>query len=183
MSKNKIITSKKHQEVDLGKEVMSKVTSGQITMKPKWYFVLGSVLSITGLASLSVVSVFLVNIILFLVRKHGPMGQWRLEAMIDGFPWWIPASAILGIAVGIWLLKKYDFSYKKNFVVIIVGFILSMIVAAILIDQLGLNDIWARRGMMRKFYQGIESQENITPNNQDKGNLQNGQGYRYFRNK
>ena len=93
MSKNKIITSKKHQEVDLGKEVMSKVTSGQITMKPKWYFVLGSVLSITGLAFLSVASVFLVNIILFLLRKHGPMAQWRLQTLIDGFPWWIPASA------------------------------------------------------------------------------------------
>jgi hypothetical protein len=91
--------------------------------------------------------------------------------------------AILGVVVGIWFLKKYDFSYKKNFVVIIVGFILSMIVAGFLIDQLGLNDIWARRGMMRKFYQRIESQENITPNNQDKGNIQNGQGNRYFKNK
>ncbi|OGZ27299.1 MAG: hypothetical protein A2427_03135 [Candidatus Nealsonbacteria bacterium RIFOXYC1_FULL_40_7] len=179
MSKNKIITSKKHQEVDLGKEVMSKVTSGQITMKPKWYFVLGSVLSITGLASLSVVSVFLVNIILFLVRKHGPMGQWRLEAMIDGFPWWIPASAILGIAVGIWLLKKYDFSYKKNFPVIVIGFVISIIIAGFLIDRLGLNNIWSRQGMMRGFYQRIEKKENFFPSGPGKRNMQNGRGNGY----
>ena len=180
---NKKITSKEHRKVDLEKEVMSKVTSGQIAMKPKWYFILGSVFSVFGIAALSVVSVFLINIMMFLLRKHGPMGQWRIETMLESFPLWIPLLAILGVIIGIWFLKKYDFSYKKNFVVIIVGFILSMIVAAFLIDQLGLNDIWARRGVMRKFYQRIESQENITPNNQDKGNLQNGQGYRYFRNK
>ena len=180
---NKKITSKEHRKVDLEKEVMSKVTSGQIAMKPKWYFILGSVFSIFGIAALSVVSVFLINIMMFLLRRHGPMGQWRIETMLESFPLWIPALAILGVVIGIWFLKKYDFSYKKNFVVIIVGFILSMIVAAILIDRLGLNDIWARRGMMRKFYQRIESQENVIPNNQDKGNLQNGQGNRYIKNR
>ena len=160
--------------VDFEKEVMSKVTSGQITMKPKWYFVLGSVFSIGGLAALSVASVFLVNIIMFSLRKHGPMGQWRLEAMLESFPLWIPILAILGISLGVWLLKKYDFSYKKNFLVITAGFIASIIIAGFVIDQLGLNDVWSRRGMMRKFYQGIENQGNDIPNGPRKGNTPNG---------
>ncbi|OGM88286.1 hypothetical protein A2573_02625 [Candidatus Woesebacteria bacterium RIFOXYD1_FULL_43_18] len=179
MSKNKINTSKKQQEVDFGKEVMSKVTSGQITMKPKWYFVLGSVLSITGLAFLSVASVFLVNIILFLLRKHGPMAQWRLQTLIDGFPWWIPISAILGIVAGVWLLKKYDFSYKKNFPVIVIGFVISILLAGFLIDRLGLNNIWSRRGMMRGFYQRIEKKENLFPGGPGKRNMQSGYGNGY----
>ena len=158
---------------------MSKVTSGQITMKPKWYFVLGSVLSITGLAFLSVASVFLVNIILFLLRKHGPMAQWRLQTLIDGFPWWIPISAILGIVAGVWLLKKYDFSYKKNFPVIVIGFIISIILAGFLIDQLGLNNIWSRQGMMRGFYQRIEKKENLFPGGPGKRNMQSGYGNGY----
>ncbi|KKR51743.1 MAG: hypothetical protein UT89_C0009G0010 [Parcubacteria group bacterium GW2011_GWE1_40_20] len=178
MSKNKKVISIEQKMANFEKEVMSKVTSGQITMKPKWYFVLGSVFSIAGLAALSVASVFLVNVMMFSLRRHGPMGQWKLEAMLGSFPIWIPILAISGVTLGIWLLKKYDFSYKKNFLVITVGFIASIIVAGFIIDQLGLNDIWSKRGTMRKFYQGIENQGNIIPNGPGKGNVQNGRNKR-----
>ncbi len=183
MSKSKKIISKKEKKIDFEKEVMSKVSSGQINMKPKLYFILGSVFSIVGLISLSIVSVFFVNIIMFLLRKHGPMGQWRLEVMLENFPLWVPILAILGVVSGIWLLKKYDFSYKKNFIAIIISFIVSIIIAAFFIDQLGLNDIWSKRGVMRKFYQRIENQENFTPNNYGKGNMQNSRDSGYNKNK
>lgn len=179
---NKKIISKEQKIVNFEKEVMSKVISGQIAMKPKWYFVLGTVFSIAGLAALSVASSFLINIVLFLLRKHGPMGQWRLETMLESFPLWIPILAIIGIILGLWLLKKYDFSYKKNFAVIIIAFIVSIIIAGFLIDKLGLNDMWSRKGMMRKFYQNIENQENTTPYNWRKGNIQNGRGGGYNKN-
>ena len=178
MSKNKIIPVKE-KKINFEVEFMSKLNSGRIVMRPKWYFVIGSVLSIVGLVGLSVGSVFLINIILFLSRKHGPMGQWRIETMINIFPWWIPLLAIIGIAVGIWMLKKYDFSYKKNFLLIIIGFIFSIIIAGFVIDNLGLNEIWSRRGMMRRFYQQIETQKNISPNGSGKGNIQNGCGNGY----
>ena len=179
MSKNIKITSNKHQEVNFEKEIMSKVSSGRISMKPKWYFIFGSFFSIVGLVALSIMSVFLVNIILFLLHKHGPMGQWRIEIMLESFPLWIPILAVLSIFMGIWLLNKYDFSYKKNFLIIIVGFIASIIVAGFIIDQIGLNDIWSRKGMMRKFYQRIENKESIFPNSSGKGIMQNGRGNGY----
>jgi hypothetical protein len=174
MPKNKTVTSVKEKRIDLEKEIMSKVTSGQINMKPRWYFVFGSIFSIFGLATLSVALVFLANIVMFLFRKHGRMGQWRLEVMLNDFPMWIPILAIVGIAMGIWLLKKYDFSYKKNFTALIIGFIISIIVAGLIIDRLGLNDIWSRGGMMKKFYQRIEIMERVGPNGSDKGTMQNG---------
>lgn len=178
MSKNKIVPVKE-KNINFEMEFMSKINSGKITMKPKWYFIIGSVLSIAGFIGLSVGLIFLMNIILFLSRKHGPMGQWRLEIMINIFPWWMPLLAIIGIAVGIWMLKKYDFSYKKNFLLIIIGFIFSIIITGFVVDSLGLNEIWSRRGMMRKFYQQIETQKNIFPDGSGKGNMQNGRGNGY----
>jgi hypothetical protein len=183
MSKKIKLISNKEKEIALEKEVMSKVTSGQITMKPKWYFILGSVFSIAGLVSLSVASVFFINIAMFLLRKHGPMGQWRLEAMLNSFPIWIPILAVLGIVLGIWLLKKYDFSYKKNFLFIIFGFILSIFIAGLVIDRLGVNDVWSKRGVMKKFYQGIENQEILIQDNYGKGSMRNGRGNGYYWNK
>jgi hypothetical protein len=154
MSKYKNMKTNNKREIDLEKEIMSKVISGKISMKPRWYFVLGTTLSILGLALLSVVSIFLVNVMIFSLRTHGPMGEWRLQMMLDSFPFWMPIFAILGVVVGVFILKKYDFSYKKNFFAIIIGFIFSIIIAGFLIDLLGLNDIWARRGgVMRQLYQ------------------------------
>lgn len=181
MSRNRAIIPVKENKIDLEKEVMSKVTSGKIAMKPRWYFIFGSVFSIFGLATLSVALVYLANIMMFLFRKHGSMGQWRLETMLNSFSLWIPILAVIGIAIGVRLLKKYDFSYKRNFFVLIVGFIISIIIAGFIIDRMGLNDIWSRRGMMKKFYQKIENREGIVPTRPGKGIMQNGYDNKYNR--
>lgn len=154
---------------------MAKVKSNEISMKPRWYFVVGSLLTIAGLVGFSVGAVFLTNLTLFLLRRHGPMGQWRLQQLLTSFPLWIPVFAVIGIVLGIWMLRKYDFSYKKNFWLIILGFILSVILAAFVINQLGLNDVWSRQGPMRRFYQQVEGQKPIFQRESEQGRSQ-GQG-------
>ena len=159
-------------KIDIEKEVMSRVTSGEIAMKPRWYFVAGSVFMLLGTIAAAVAVAFLINLIIFLIKKQGP-GYGRLAIMFESFPFWIPILAILGIGIGILLLRKYDFSYKKNFLLMIIGFIATVAIAGFVIDGLGLNDIWSRGGLMKGFYQRIE--------NQGKGGLQNGKGNGYNR--
>jgi len=159
-------------KIDIEKEVMSRVTSGEIAMKPRWYFVAGSVFMLLGTIAAAVAVAFLINLTIFLIKKQGP-GYGRLAIMFESFPFWIPILAILGIGVGILLLRKYDFSYKKNFLLMIIGFIATVAIAGFVIDGLGLNDIWSRGGLMKGFYQRIE--------NQGKGGLQNGKGNGYNR--
>jgi len=167
-SKHKNIQSKvSRQKFNLEEEVMKKITSGQVKMKPKWYFAVGSLLMIVGLVSLTLTAIFLVNLTVFLVRKQGP-GYGRLEIMLNTFPWWIPILAVLGMVMGILLLKKYDFSYKKNFFLVVMFFLSSIIIAALAIDCLGLNDIWSKRGPVRKFYQHFENQEYNYSKGQDR---------------
>ena len=159
-------------KIDIEKEVMSRVTSGEIAMKPRWYFVAGSVFVLLGTIAAAVAVAFLINLTIFLIKKQGP-GYGRLAIMFESFPFWIPILAILGIGIGILLLRKYDFSYKKNFLLMIIGFIATVAIAGFVIDGLGLNDIWSRGGLMKGFYQRIE--------NQGKGGLQNGKGNGYNR--
>jgi uncharacterized membrane protein len=142
-------------KINIEKEVMSRVSSGKIAMKPKWYFVAGSVFMLFGITSAAVAAVFLINLTIFLLRKQGP-GYGKLAMMFGSFPFWIPILAIVGIGAGILLLRKYDFSYKKNFLLIIIGFIATVAIAGFVIDGLGLNDIWSRHSPMRGFYQQIE---------------------------
>jgi len=147
---------KKKNKSKLEEKVMSQVKTGKISMKPKWYFAAGSLLLFSGVVSLSIGAIFLINLTIFTLRKRGPITCWRLQTMIENFPWWAPALAVIGIILGIWLLKKYDFSYKKNFALVVVSFILAVFFAGFLIDGLGLNDYWARRGSMKGFYQRLE---------------------------
>jgi hypothetical protein len=156
-------------QTDFERTIMAKVKSNEISMRPRWFFVLGSLLMMVGLVGLSIGAIFLTNITLFLLRQHGPMGQWRLQVMLDNFPLWVPVLAVAGIVLGIVLLKKYDFSYKKNFWVIVAGFVISIILAAFVIDYLGLNDVWSRQGPMRRFYQQIEGQSTTTPRGEGQG--------------
>ena len=137
---------------------MAKIKSGQIAMKPRWYFVLGAVLSIVGLVSFGIVATFLTNLTMFLLRQHGPNGPWRLQQILESFPLWIPFVAIVGIALGVWMLKQYDFSYRKNFWLIVLAFILSIVIVAYFLDFTGLDNIWMRQGPMMRLYQNGEVQ-------------------------
>ena len=131
---------------------MSRIKSGDVQMKPRWYFVLGTLGMILGLASLAVVSVFLISLVSFSLRTHGPMGDIRYQQLLASFPWWAPVIALVGILGGVLLLKKFDLSYKKNFLIIIVIFVGSILIAGLAIDYLGIDSLWARGGMMRGFY-------------------------------
>jgi hypothetical protein len=153
--------------LDIEQSVMAKVRANEIIMKPKWYFVIGMVLTIVGLTASAIASIFVLNLSLFLLRSHGPMGQWRLQQILESFPVWLPILAIVGVATGIWLLKKFDFSYKRNFAIVIASFIGIVVLSAFILDYTGLSDIWFRQGPMRGFYRQNQNIDSIHPQNQN----------------
>jgi len=147
----------------LADEIMQQVRSGAVEMKPRWYFVAGTLLAGLSLAGLTITSMFFAHLTLFTLRSHGPMGQWRMEQMIASFPWWIPLLAILGMAFSIYLLRRYDFSYKHNFGVIVLILVVAVFAAVWIIDSSGIANSWTRREPMRRFYHQRMLEEGIYP--------------------
>jgi hypothetical protein len=141
--------------------VMDKIHHEKIRMRPRAYFVLGSILTFVGLIASILTSVFLIGLMRFSLRSHGPMGEYRLEQLLSSFPWWAPVIAVLGLIVGIWLLRHYDFSYKIDFKVIIIGITVAIITAGWLVDMLGLNDALLRRGPMQGMMKQYLQENNI----------------------
>jgi hypothetical protein len=138
-------------------------------MKPKWYFVVGSLAMAVGLFGSAIISVFLVSLISFSLRTHGPMGEVRYQQIISSFPWWAPIIAVAGLGLGIWLLHKYDFSYKKNFVFIVIAFVAVVLLSGFFLDYFGIDMLWSKRGPMMRFYQQIESPDSAFPRGQGQG--------------
>jgi hypothetical protein len=158
---------------NITENVMNQIHQGKAKMKPRMYFIVGSILTLIGLISSVVVSTFLIGLTRFSLRTHGPMGQYRFDQMISNFPWWTIVLAILGLIIGIWLIRQYDFSYKKNPWVIIFGFILAIIVAGYVVDMTGLNDTMFQYGPMRGMMNGL-LQGNNFQNSPQRGMMGNG---------
>jgi len=119
------------ENITIESKVMEKVLSGEIKMKPKWYFVLGSFFSIAGLTGLFISTAFLFNLFIFTIRRLGTgRGYHRIIYMLDNFPLWIPIVGLVFLIFGIILLKRFDFSYKKNFRMVVLWFIASVIFCA-----------------------------------------------------
>jgi len=133
-------------------DIMSEIRHGKLKMRPKIYFIIGSVLVFVSLILSALSSIFLFGLIRFSLRSHGPMGQYRWEQLVAAFPWWAVIFAFLGLAIGIWLLRKYDFSYKINFKILIVAFAAIIIITGYLVDVIGLNDMFSRQGCMNRIY-------------------------------
>ncbi|PIP69169.1 hypothetical protein CO033_03240 [Candidatus Nomurabacteria bacterium CG_4_9_14_0_2_um_filter_32_10] len=134
---------------DIKENIMSQINNGKIKMKPKIYFILGSISTFIGLISSIVISIFLFGLVRFSLRTHGPMGQYKFDQMLSYFPWWTVVLAIFSLILGIWLIHKYDFSYKIKPWIIILIFILAIATVGIFIDIIGFNDILFRYGPMK----------------------------------
>ena len=135
---------------NIEEKVMMQIYQGKIKIKPRIYFVIGSILTFIGLVSSIITSVFMFGLLKFSLRIHyGRGAQYKLEQMLLEFPWWIIVLAILGLLLGIYFIRKYDFSYKKNPLVIIIGFILAILLAGWFIDAVGLNEILLHSGPMK----------------------------------
>ena len=129
--------------------VMDKIHRKEIKLKPKIYFIIGSIITFIGLVASLMTSVFLVGLIKFSLRSHGPMGQYRLDSLLSNFPWWTTILAIIFLFIGIWIMSKYDFSHKVKILHLIAGLILAVVIAGYFIDLIGINDTLSRRGPMQ----------------------------------
>lgn len=152
---------------NITEDIMNQIEQGKIKMKPRVYFIVGSILTIIGLVSSLIVSIFLFGLIRFSLRTHGPMGEYRLDQIMSNFPWLTIVFAIVGLVLGVWLIRQYDFSYKIKTWFVVMGFILAVMVVGWVIDSVGINDTLLQRGPMR----GMMS-------NYFNNNIQHGMGWR-----
>jgi len=139
---------------DIEKNVMNQIHEGKLKIRSKVYFIIGSIFTFVGVIASIVVSVFSIGLIKFILRSNGILGH-KLDRIISIFPWWFLVFSILGIVIGMTLIRKYDFSYKIDFKIAVILVILVVMISGWLIDALGFNDLLARKGLMRGMMRNI----------------------------
>lgn len=125
---------------------MGQIQTKNISMKPRIYFVIGTVLLVGVTSALLVLTIYSIGLLSFLVRQHGPMGQIRLTELLASFPWWAGAAGLIGLGGILVLAKRVRFSYKYNFWMVALIMLVGMLVCGLLLDRSGLAQTWFRRG-------------------------------------
>jgi hypothetical protein len=142
-----------NKPINIEDKVMGEILEGKAKMKPKWMFLLGSAVFSFGIFALVVVLLFLFNLMAFSLRSHGPMGEIRFDQIVSGFPWWAVVVAVIGVALGAMMLRRYNFSYKRNFVFILAVSLIGIFLLGIVSDYAGVDRAWRERPMMRRMYE------------------------------
>ncbi|MBU1110863.1 hypothetical protein KKB83_04575 [Patescibacteria group bacterium] len=142
---------------DITSRVMTEIKSRGIKMKPRIYFAAGSVLLGLGLATIFILAVFVINLTSFRLRMDVPFeflrfGKPGLPPFLAIFPWPFLLFACISIYAGLKLLKKLDFSYKHNFIMIALITVMCIVGAGLAVDKIGLNERWAQARPLKGLY-------------------------------
>lgn len=133
------------------KKVMGRIHTEHIKMRPRIYFVLGSLATFVGLVMAILTSIFTISFIKLSLRSGGgKLAEYKMDMLLSHFSWWGPVFAATSLLLGIWLLRQYEFSYKKNFVHIVIGFVLAILAASFILDMTGLSEVMLQRGPFHK---------------------------------
>jgi len=124
--------------------ILKKIKSGEVDMKPRWHFVLKSLLFILGIVTVTLVIIYLLSFILFTLRQSGvgfaPLYGFRgISIFAMSSPWLLIASAGAFVTVLYILITRYSFSYQKPLVYSLVGVILFTLLGSLLIHQTNIH--------------------------------------------
>jgi len=143
------MSENKSENKNLIQEVMNKIERGEVKMKPRIRFVLGSIFLGAGVAGALTVAVFFFNLAFFRLRSAGPCG---LRLFLTTFPWAVAFVASIAVIVGIILLRRHEISYKKSFLGLVVGLVTLILTTAFLLDRVGFNERVGKHRWARPFY-------------------------------
>lgn len=130
--------------------ILEKIRNKELGMHPRYYFLLRvAALALVSAASL-VVSVFILNFILFSIRissqdvflNFGPRG---FGAFLSFFPWELLVADVALIAVLLWLIRRFKFGYKSPLLYTILGVVVLTLGFGFALDRTtGVNEHFLR---------------------------------------
>jgi hypothetical protein len=141
--------------------IMRRIQSGEIAMRPRWQFTLFTILNFVGLIATAIVTIYLVNLVVFKLRlasSDRPMYgmQASLDYFASNFPWLAFVFGIVSLGLLLWLARKHDFSYRLGRWLLLAVVLLSIGVGAALAFT-SFNNRLENFGPTRGIYNGQKS--------------------------
>ena len=155
-------------------DILKKIKSGEVEMKPHWHFVLKSLLLLLGVIVTSLLVVYILSFILFFLRQSGigfvPLYGFRgVIIFVMNSPWLLIASVGALVVVLQLLVKKYSFSFRQPLLYSLIGIVFLVLLSSYVLERTQfhhrLQGFATERGLpvFDSLYRGIDEKrpENI----------------------
>jgi len=128
------------QQKQVQGEVLERIRSGQLHMKPRLFFVLKTVAIISIAVLILVISVWLASFISFGLRLSGnesllgfgTRGSFIFFAL---FPWGLVVLDLVLIALLAWLLRRFKFGYRRPLLYLLGALVVGGAAVGLLFDR------------------------------------------------
>jgi hypothetical protein len=110
-------------EIEKGKkllceEILAGIQSGSIKMRPRWYFILKTTLTMVGIVILIFLVVYLLSLIVFVERQSGAgfvsaFGPRGWARFLITLPWKLILFSLLFMGLLEILVRRYAFAYRR----------------------------------------------------------------------
>ncbi len=103
---------------DLQKQLLAAIKSGGVVMRPKWHFILKTILIVFGIGLIFLTLLYLVSLSVFVLRDNGAwfaptFGFRGWFTLLESLPWILISIALLCIVTLEILVKRYSFAYRR----------------------------------------------------------------------
>lgn len=138
------IMSKEKNERSIKNAVLRQIKSGKAAMRPKWHFVLKTILVSTGILIASFALLYLVSFIYFYLRQSGILfvpsfGPHGFGVFLLSLPWLLILVSIVFFITLEVLVKRYAFTYRKPLLYSLVGIIVFVAIGSFVLAHTHLH--------------------------------------------
>lgn len=135
-------------------EVMHKIHSGSVRMKPRVYFTVLWLLGIIASIAASLTLAYLISMLIYIVRIQTAStpaygARHNLTDTIASFPWWAVILSVTFSIIAIWLMQKYSRVYRYKISSVIVLFILSSLLLGLVLSFANIGHSGEKNGHMQ----------------------------------
>lgn len=125
---------------DIKNQILEKIKSGEVNMKPKYYFILKLVALALTVFLTFILSTMLVSYVIFSIKISGQVfllgfGAKGFYHFFIALPWFILGIDVVLIFFLDWLLKSFKFGYNSSVMFLFVVTLVSITVLASLINS------------------------------------------------
>lgn len=112
--------------------VLTAIQSGKVTMRPKWYFFLQTVLMSLGLVLVVIIAVYSISLTVFALQRGGPwfgpsfgLNGWMV--LFESLPWELFVIGGLFLFILEMLVRRYEFAYRQPILFVLGGVLIIVV--------------------------------------------------------
>lgn len=132
--------SNKENTTDVQSQVLKRIESGELRMRPRIYFILKAAVVVFVAVLVLLLSVFLSSFIFFGLRFSGHdsllgFGYRGIELFVSLFPWPLALLNVALIFILEWLLHRFRFIYRRSLLYLFLILIVAAATFGLVIDR------------------------------------------------